>query len=506
MKKPVFKKYEQHQLLLLPPSLDELIGANHPVRTVNEVMDKIDIDSLLGKYKGGGTSSFHPRMMLKVLVYSYLSNVYSSRRMEAALQENIHFMWLSGMQTPDHNTLNRFRSERLKEVMKKIFSQVVLMLAESGVVSLKEVYTDGTKLEANANRYTFVWGKAIATNKAKMETQLRELWQYAEQVAAEELKDQTPTTFAVVSAEQMKQTIEKIDAAISDKPIKKKVRQKLNYIKKNWTENLKRYEAQEKILGTRNSYSKTDNDATFMRMKEDHMGNGQLKPAYNLQISTHNQYILHYTIHQNPTDTRTLPSHLDEFEKQYQQLPHTLTADAGYGSEENYSLLEQKNITAYVKDPYFDREQHHPNKNIFHTENLFYNPQQDAYYCPMGQRMNRTSDRITQSASGFTQTKARYRAQRCEGCPLRASCHDNKADRIIEVNRSLNRLKKKARENLNSEQGIYHRKKRCADVEPVFGNLKNNKSFKRYMLRGIEKVAIETALLALAHNLKKRAA
>ena len=506
MSKPIFKKYTQHQTVLLPPSLEELIDQHHPVRTVNRVMDQINIDPLLKKYKGGGTTSFHPRMLLKVVVYGYLSNVYSSRRIEAALKENIHFMWLSGMQQPDHNTINRFRSERLKEVIKKIFAEVVSMLVESGQVSLKEVYTDGTKIEARANRYTFVWGNAISTNKAKMEDALRQLWSYAESVAAEELKDGTPTTFAPINAEQVKQTIEKIDQALKDKPITKKAKQKLDYAKKNFADRLTRYQGQEKILAGRNSYSKTDTDATFMRMKEDHMGNGQLKPAYNVQLSTCDQYILCYSLHQNPTDTLTLSSHLEKFNTLHNTLPQTLTADAGYGSEQNYCLLEQKNIEAFVKYNYFDGEQHRTNENPFHPENLFYNEQKDCYYCPMGQPMKRIDDGQRKTKSGFVQNYARYQAQRCEGCPLRGSCHHSKGNRILEINYTLNAYRKKAKQNLLSERGIYHRKKRCHDTEPVFANVKHNKGFKRFMLRGLPKVEIETALLAIAHNLQKKVA
>ena len=151
----VFKDYNQNQLILLPPSLDELIEPNHPVRVVNQIIDRIDADTLLHQYKGGGSSSYHPRMLLKVLVYSYLCKIYSSRKMEFAIEENIHFMWLSGMNRPDHNTLNRFRSERLKDVLKEIFTQVVLLLFESGHESLQEIYVDSTKIESRANRYTF---------------------------------------------------------------------------------------------------------------------------------------------------------------------------------------------------------------------------------------------------------------------------------------------------------------------------------------------------------------
>jgi hypothetical protein len=143
--------------------------------------------------------------------------------------------------------------------------------------------TDGTKIEASANRYTFVWGKSIKTNKEKIESQLQELWAYAESIAKEELKDKAPTTFAPISPEHIKDTVDKIDEALRDKPVDKKLKQKINYAKKNWPENVAKYQQQEQILGDRGSYSKTDPDATFMRMKEDHMKNGQLKPGYNIQ-------------------------------------------------------------------------------------------------------------------------------------------------------------------------------------------------------------------------------
>jgi transposase len=186
-KKVVFKTYTQTQAMLLPPSLEELIAADHPVRIVNQVLDKIDIEPLLKKYTGGGAGSFHPRMLLKVLVFAYINNIYSSRKIEAALKENIHYMWLSGMNQPDHNTINRFRSERLKEVLRQVFTQVVLLLSEEGLLNIKELYTDGTKIEASANRYTFVWGKAIKASKERIKKQLDELWQYAQNIAAEEL-------------------------------------------------------------------------------------------------------------------------------------------------------------------------------------------------------------------------------------------------------------------------------------------------------------------------------
>lgn len=504
--KVVFKSYTPNQTLLLPPSLEELIEAHHPVRTVNSVIDQLDLSLLEKEYQGGGASSYHPRMLLKVMVYGYLSNVYSSRRLEAGCKENIHLMWLSGMSTPDHNTINRFRGERLKNVIKEVFSKVVILLHESGHVSLKEVYVDGTKIEANANRYTFVWGNAIKSSRERIQKQLAELWDYTQKVAAEELKDTTPLTFEKIDAEKVKQTVEQIDHALRKKPVNKKVKQKINYARKHWADALNKYDEQEKILGSRNSYSKTDPDATFMRMKEDHMKNGQLKPAYNLQISTQDQYIVNYTLHQQTNDTNTLNEHLESFENTCHTKPEELTADAGYGSEENYRLLEKKEITAYVKDHYFDKDQSGKIKNPFHPTHLHYNKEKDCYYCPMGQPMHNIGTEKKITDNGFEQTITRYQAQRCEGCPLRGQCHKAKANRIIEVNHNLNRLKNQVRANLNSEKGLYHRSKRPVDVEPVFANIKHNKLFKRYMLRGKKKVTIETGLLAIAHNLKKMAA
>jgi transposase len=508
MGKPVFKAYNQQQLFLLPPSLDELIGANHPVRIVNDVINRVDISPLLAKYKGGGTSSYHPSMLLKVVVYSYLVNIYSSRKMETAVRENIHLMWLSGMSKPDHHTLNRFRSDRLKGVLKKIFVQVVHLLADQGLVSLKEVYVDGTKIEANANKYTFVWGNSIKTNKEKMKKQLDELWLQAQQVLTEELELPDPPDFDKPDAQKVKEAIEQISESIKDKPVSNQMKQKLNYAKKHWPEALERYALQEQILAGRNSYSKTDMDATFMRMKEDHMKNGQLKPGYNLQISTNDQYIVDYTLHQTTTDTTTLSTHLEEHKENYGVYPEQVVADAGYGSEQNYQYLETKEIEGYVKYNYFDKHQSRAylNKHSFGADNLHYNKERDCYYCPMGQPMTNIGTATKTTTTGFKQTITRYQAANCEGCPLRGSCYKAKENRIIEINAALINYKRKATELLTSEKGIYHRKRRPVDVEPVFGNIKHNHGFRRFMLRSKEKVSIETGLLAIAHNLRKKAA
>lgn len=279
-------------------------------------------------------------------------------------------------------------------------------------------------------------------------------------------------------------------------------------MKNNYENNLDKYEKQEAIIGEgRSSYSKTDTDATFMRMKDDHMMNGQLKAAYNVQVSSNNQFVTNYTLHQSATDTTTYPTHLENYKQCHQTLPETAIADAGYGSEENYEYLEQNNITAYVKYNQFDREQKESiqSKNPFTPDKLFYNNEKDFYVCPMGQKMHNTGTHAQKTTTGFVQTITTYQAKNCSQCPLNGACHKSKRNRIISINHNLNKHKQQAKQNLQSETGIAHRKKRCWDTEPIFGNIKNNHHFKKFMLRGLKKVTVETGLLSIAQNLRKKA-
>jgi len=506
MKQNLFKLYIQNQPHLLPQSWDERIDANHPVRIVNKIIDGLDLKLLYACYEGGGASAYHPKMLLKALVFGYMNNIYSSRKIEEAIKSNIYFIWLCGENEPDHNTINRFRGNTIAPVLKDIFKQIVLLLAEEGLVSLLDVYIDGTKLEANANRYTFVWGKAIKTNKEKMVKQIDALWQYAQTVAGSELQDTTPITYATIDPEKVQQTIAVIEEAIKGSALPAKVKQKLAYAKKKYPEKLAEYAQKEHQLAGRNSYSRTDPDATFMRMKDDHMKNGQLKAGYNIQLSTNNQIILNYDSYPNPTDTLTFPHHLQSFQDLYGCFPASVTGDAGYGSEENYQYAADRGMIAYVKYNTFHQEQGRSwiKKHPFAQGHLHYNAEEDYYVCPMGQRMTNSGSSLQHTASGFEQHLTYYQAQRCEGCPLRGVCHRSKYDRIITVNHSLHDFKRQARDRLLSEEGIAHRKKRGVDVETVFGNIKQNRGFRRFMLRGKEKTLTEVGLLAIAHNLRKK--
>lgn len=509
-----FKHYNQRQTALFPYSFDDLISEKHPVRVVDQVVESINIQPLLKAYSKEGNPGYHPKMLLKVMIYAYMSNIYSSRKIELAIRENINFMWLTGMSTVDHNTINRFRSDKLKDSFKEIFKQVVMMLAEEGLISMKQIYTDGTKIEAQAGRYTFVWGKSIKTNKAKMLTQLEELWNYAQSISNDDDPDTEPPQFKEISQEVIQKTVEQIDTKLSgNEKASKKSKAKLRYIKQNFEKNLRKYEEQEAILGGRNSYSKTDPDATFMRMKEDHMQNGQLKPGYNAQISTENQIIINYTLHQNPTDTKTLKPHLENLKETYGaeifKKIENITADAGYGSEENYDYLEKEELTAYVKYNTFEKEQdknYQKKHKTFSKENLYYNQEEDYYVCPMGQKMHKTHESTKTTQAGYIQQLSHYQAQNCEGCPLRGVCFKAKGNRSIERNHNLERHKEKIRELLTSQTGIQKRKQRSADVEPVFAQMKHNNNFRRFSLKGIQKTELEFGLMALAHNLRKKIA
>lgn len=498
-----FKALPSNSPSLFPEDIFAKIPSNHPVRLVNQVVDDLNLDHIIKLYKGGGTTSYHPRMLIKVLFYAYLSNIYSCRKIEKALQENIYFMWLSGNSTPDYRTINYFRGKRLKGVIQTLFGDIVRMLHELEYVSLKVQYIDGTKIESASGRYTFVWKKSVEKNKAKLEANiasvLADIDSQIKQDQSELNSDETPKP---IDSSELKKKMDQLNANIQEKS--KATQKQLKKLEEDYLPRLEKYEHQLEILGDRNSYSKTDPDAVFMRMKEDHMKNGQLKPAYNAQISTENQFITQYSIHQTTADTVTLASHLESFEHQYQTQSEEVVADAGYGSEQNYELMEGKGIVPYVKYNYFHMEQKRKQQsNPFLVQNLFYNAQEDFLVCPAGQKLTLWKQAERTSTNGYVSQVSIYRAQRCEGCPMRGQCHKAEGNRTIEINHRLNQLKAQAKERLLSDKGLYHRSKRPVEVEAVFGQLKSNNKFNRFTMRGLDKVDIELALMAIAHNLRK---
>ena len=504
MAKLAIKSDNRKQNLLLPPSLDELVPENHMVRVVDAVIDRLDISDILSTYRGGGNSAFNPKMMLKVLVFAYLSNVYSSRRIEELLRRDIYFMWLAGMKRPDFRTINYYRGKRLKEGFDAVFTQVVRLLHEEGFVSLKVQYIDGTKIESVANKYTFVWRGSVEKYDARLKAKTEALLRQIEQNHA--IEDKENPVPEELTAEEVTKRVERIKEKVDADNLGKEERKALKQIETDSVPRMNRYREQLETMGSRNSYSKTDPDATFMRMKEDAMLNGQLKPGYNVQISTENQFITNFGIYQRPTDTLTMISYLESFKARYGMQSEEIVADSGYGSEENYEYMFSNGMTPYVKYNMFHVEQRRSYRNNpFRVSNLFYNPDDDFYVCPMGQKLKFIRQGKRYTASGYQQTVSVYRAGRCEGCPLRGQCHKSKRDRQIEVNHTLDDYKARARELLTSEQGIKHRSNRPIEPEAVFGQIKECGRFRRLRLKGLTGAKIDFGLKALAHNLRKLA-
>lgn len=502
-RKVSFKEYNQAMQYIFPPSLEELISERSPVYLINEIIEKLDLRELYSAYEGGGCSPYHPKMLLKVVLYGYLNNIYSSRNLEKVVKRDIEFMYLANFQQPTHNTINRFRSERLKNIVEGIFKQIVLELVERGYISLEKISLDGTKIEANANKYTFTWKKMIQYQREKLIENLSELMEYCdsinkkeEQVAAEINLD--------ITSEEIKEIATKIKTNLSENPeASPKMKAKAKKAVEEYPERNTQYLEKLEILGERNSYSKTDNDATFMRTKEDHVKNSNLKPCYNLQISTTEQVIVNYSLHQNAADTTTLPKHLTKMKDMYGEMPREVVADAGYGSEENYQFMEQENIEAYVKYNMYYEEKRRKKKNIFESSELFYNEEKDFYVCPIGQRMKKVGERKKKTETGYEQNVKRYEAQNCNNCPLLGICYKGQGNRIIERNERLNKYREKTKSLLDSEKGVKYQMKRMIDVETVFGNIKRNKRFRQFSMRGLIKCGIEMGLISIAHNLTK---
>ena len=265
MAKAMFKHLPGTSPELFPENIFDRISENHPVRLVNEVVDSLDISYIISKYKGGGASSFHPRMMIKVLFYSYLSNTYSCRKIAKALRENIHFMYISGNSTPDFRTINDFRSKILKDHIQKLFAEVVKLLVGMGYVSLDVQYIDGTKIEAKSNRYTFVWRKSVEKNKEKLEVKVNRILQDIENsIQSDNQEVNTDELPQKIDSDGLKKRLSELNRKLKE-PTKSQAKE-LKKLQEEHLPKLEEYEQKLEILGDRNSYSKTDTDATFMRL------------------------------------------------------------------------------------------------------------------------------------------------------------------------------------------------------------------------------------------------
>ncbi len=532
---PVFKPYTMAQPSLIPPSWDELVPANHIVRVVNRAIESINLEPLLKKYKGGGTSSYHPAMLLKVLVYAYSQRIYSSRQIAKAVRENVNFLWLSGGNQPDFRTINAFRGEKMKGAIEEVFTLVLGLLLEEGYVKLENYFVDGTKIEADANRHKVVWAKSRAKYEGRLREKVKELLKEID--AANEAEnaeygdkdlEEMGGSGGGIDAEKLEKKIAELNERLKEQPENKKLAKAVKKMESDYLPRQKRYEEQERKLAGRNSYSKTDEDATFMRMKEDRGAKEPLpKPAYNIQTGTEGQFVVGFSLHQRTGDTNCLIPHLEGVKANLQSiarrkpelltrqpgcLPQNISADAGYGSEENYVYLEEHKLGNYVKYNTFHREQQKHRdpklirKAIFRSENLPYDQAKDEFICPANQRLTYRYTGHEKSENGYRIEVRHYEASSCNTCPLKSECTQAKDNRHMRVSFRLQRFREQAKTNLLSEQGKVLRVQRNVEVETFFGQVKHNMHFRRFSLRGLEKVKTEWGLICIAHNLRKVAA
>lgn len=517
----MFKNYTMNQLVL-PLDLEVKLQNNDIAFHVHHLVESIPHEAFEPFLRNEGCPAYHPRMMLKVILCAYTQSVFSGRKIEALLQDSIRMMWLAQGYEPSYRTINRFRvHSEVKELIRQCFVQFRCQLIEEKLIDQEAIFIDGTKVEANANKFTFVWKKSVVKYHQSLVEKSNQL--YEELLEKEIMPEIERESENELSPEELAQMVRKVDEVVSDydkkieespdangrialrseRKFPKQARKKLiDFIVRKL-----KYQKDFAIFGTRNSYSKTDHDATFMRMKDDYMKNGQLKAGYNVQVATEGQYALAYSLFANPTDTRTLIPFLDIIEQDYFELPKHIVADAGYGSEQNYDdILSNRKREALITYGMYIKEQKKKYKqNKFNAANWQYDEEEDVYTCPNEKRLLFKYHSVRTDKAGFTRNFKVYECEDCSGCPFRSLCTKAKEGnhRKLMVNEKWEQQKEYVRTKLSDEKtgSIYRQRK--IDVEPVFGFLKANLRFTRFSVRGKSKVENEMGLALMAVNLRK---
>ncbi len=322
-----------------------------------------------------------------------MEGIYSSRALEKACKRDINFKWLlQGQLPPGHNSIDRFRRERLAGCIENLFNQLVKKLRELNEIQFKNIFIDGTKIEASANRYTFVWKKSIDKFEDRLQKKIKESLIKMNH----DLNLCLIITNAKISVQDANYILDSIRIMIEANNIefvygkgkRKSKFQRYTEQLNEFIEKQNKYNEYNSIFNGRNSFSKTDHDATFMHMKEDHMKNGQLKPAYNIQIGVEGEYIVGVDISSERSDQLTFIPFLDRLEKNLNQKYESVTVDAGYESEENYAYLESKKQEAFIKPANYEKSKTKKFKSdISKKENMYYNTDEDYYICASGKKM-----------------------------------------------------------------------------------------------------------------------
>ena len=500
----------------LPLDIEQNIPSDDPVRLLSafvEGMELLDLYNTYGKIKKDQVS---PRQLLKIVIYAGMNRIYSSRDIEKSCRRDINFMYLlEGKPSPDHATIARFISLHLSQCSSNILAEVSNILYELGEISGRHIFIDGTKIESAANRYTFVWKKAVTKNQTKLFAKITELIAECEEMYGLKLVYQDS-----ISLHSLKRIRKKLYAIKESEGItfvhgigrRKSAIQKSIESLEMYIGKLKEYIHKLYACGERNSYSKTDPDATFMRMKEDHMLNGQLKPAYNLQHGVDSEYITWLTINPNPTDTKTLIPFLKDMEQNLGFKYTEIVADAGYESEENYLFIEANGQTAFIKPNNYEISKKRRFKtDIGKMENMDYDKENDFYICKNNRKLTAQYEKKGKTATGYRRTTTVYKCSDCSGCPYKTDCIKGnncktsmeQRNKTLYVSKTMKQKRAEDLERITSPYGIQLRVNRSIQAEGSFASVKEDMEFRRYMYRGKENVTAQSVILAIAHNINK---
>ena len=507
---------EREYQVKLPFATEIKIEKDDPVRLLSHYVEEMDLSDLYSTYERVKENRATPRQLLKVMLYGYMNRVYSSRLIERSCKRDINFMYLlEGKPAPDHATIARFRSLHFAPCAESILAQMSNLLHEIGEISGEAIFIDGTKIESCANKYTFVWKKAVTKNLSKLLDKLAALVEnceeeygikivYGNQVHMRHIKKLRRKLYALKKQEN----IEFVHGIGKRKtPLQKSIETLEAYQLK-----LKEYTQKLHKCGNRNSYSKTDEDATFMRMKEDAMLNGQLKPGYNLQHGVDSEYIVWLTIGSQPTDTTTLIPFVKSMEKHLSFKYKKIVADAGYESEENYLFLDENGQFSFIKPANYEISKTRKYKtDISRVENMTYNEETDCYTCKNGNELSAQYVKRSKTKTGYVRETTVYRCENCADCPYKKDCIKGnncktpleERNKVLYVSKKMMQYRKDDLERITSDEGCQLRMNRSIQVEGSFGDLKQDMSFRRFLCRGNPNVLAESILLAMAHNFNK---
>ena len=493
LKQDQCKVYDRNGQLVLAINSEILLPENAPVRLTSAQLEELDYEKLYRAYSPRGRKSkVDPRVMFKVMVYGYQCGIYSSRKLEDACNYRIDFMWLLGDEkVPDHATFARFRTGRCGKAVEDLFYQYVKLLEKQGETDHETVFVDGTKLESCAGRYTFRWRGSVEKHLNKVREKVFRLTGLKKR---QELQGYL---------EKQREGVVFVHGKRNHKSEEQRRWEELDALCERW----EKYENSLRIMGeSRNSYAKTDPDATFMRMKDDHMRNGQLKPAYNVQIAVNSEYITGVDVFSNRTDFGTLVPFLKQLQQHHETKYKEVTADAGYESLENYLFLEENGQISFIKPANYEAQKTKKfRQKIGRIENMAYNAEEDSFTCAEGRKLSLRRE-TSELMNGHFVTTAHYRCESCKDCPQRSACcqaKDLEKPKEVTLKKTFWEKRAESQKNITTERGIYLRMCRSIQVEGAFALLKTDFGFRRFLTRGKQNVRTELFFLAMAFNLKK---